>query len=60
MEAMDDLEYSSESSSSICNGSEDSSCTSEDVSSGDTSEAQSARRGPLSEMADLESSLPIK
>lgn len=49
---------SSSSSSSICDGREDSSCTSEDTS-GDM-EAQSVYRGPLDQMSSLESSLPVK
>lgn len=52
-------ENSSESSSSICQASEDSgSCTSEDT--GGDMEAQSAYRGPLTGMAALDESLPIK
>ena len=52
-------ENSSESSSSICQASEDSgSCSSEDT--GGDMEAQSAYRGPLTGMAALDESLPIK
>lgn len=52
-------ENSSESSSSICQASDDSgSCTSEDA--GGDMEAQSAYRGPLTGMAALDESLPIK
>lgn len=52
-------ENSSESSSSICQASDDSgSCTSDD--NGGDMEAQSAYRGPLTGMAALDESLPIK